>query len=123
MDENSGYSKNKNSENASTDTVHKTSSKTVHCANNQGTESNGRKCSINSGKSTVTSQREKGEHSWILLASIFMFYVIIGFNFLCFGMYFVAWTDSFESTKAAVGMVIGVFHFSRSVSSKNNILN
>ena len=60
---------------------------------------------------------QDSRHSWLLLANLFIFNAIQGFHFMCFGMYYVAWSDAFDTTKAAVGLINGFQYISRSVSS------
>ena len=59
----------------------------------------------------------ENRHSWLLLANLFIFNAIQGFHFMSFGMYYVAWSDAFDTTKAAVGLINGFQYISRSVSS------
>ena len=40
-----------------------------------------------------------------MLVNIFCFYVIFGYHFLTFGMYYVEWTQAFDTTKAKAGGV------------------
>ena len=70
--------------------------------------------------SSKTSILLEKRSSYLLLANVTLFNLIVGFHFMCFGIYYVAWTDAFETTKAAVGAINGVHYITRSVSSKFN---
>ena len=62
-------------------------------------------------------ESDESRHSWLLLANLFIFNAIQGFHFMSFGMYYVAWSDAFDTTKAAVGLINGLHYITRSVSS------
>ena len=93
--------------------VEKYGQSSVHQTEADDVNQDGDHCSIADDESDSPESR----HSWLLLANLFIFNAIQGFHFMSFGMYYVAWSDAFDTTKAAVGLINGLHYITRSVSS------
>ena len=63
-------------------------------------------------------QKNENAEAWFVLLSVVAFNIIMGYHNLSFGIYYVTFTDAFQTTKASAGFINSIQGVTASMTSE-----